>query len=423
MASTNLGLPQIYITFASKASTSIARSTRGIGSLILNDSHVTDENGVKYCLVEDNTDIPGGIDESNADLIQKALLGTPNKLHIYFIPPATHEEEQEQEKVVESEVDGETVTDTVVETITVTVNATVTQADALKKCADVRFNYIAHPTGNSQDQQNLAAWVQSQRINRHKTVKAVVSHYDADNYGVINFTTDKIRVNNPAYRDALALADGDETAVDANIPQYITYSAAQYTARIVGVLAGLGLDRSATYYALTEIVDVGEYDDIDEHINKGELCLFDEKDGNGVKIARGCNSLHSFTSTVGFDFRHIKIVETIDLIKDDIRDTFRNSYIGKIPNTYDNKMLLIAAINAYFNSLQGNVLDRASTSSNYVEIDYDKNLEYAKFKGEDTAEMTEQAVLEYNTGTNVYLRGKITPVNAMEDLTLAFELD
>ena len=137
----------------------------------------------------------------------------------------------------------------------------------------------------------------------------------------------------------------------------------------------------------------------------------------------GCNSLHSFTSAVGFDFRFIKIIETIDLIKDDIRDTFRNSYVGKIPNSYDNKMLLIAAINAYFNSLQGNVLDRASTSSNYVEIDYDKNLEYAKFKGEDTAEMTEQAVLEYNTGTNVYLRGKITPVNAMEDLTLAFELN
>ena len=421
MASNTLGLPQIYITFESKSSTAISRSARGVGSLIFNDSHVTDEDGVKYYLIEDSTDIPAGIDEINTDLIQKALLGTPNRLHTYFIPPATHEEEQEQEKVVETEVDGETVTDTVIETVTVTVNATVTQADALKKCADVRFNYIAHPTGNSQDQQNLAAWVQSQRTNRHKTFKAVVAHYDADNYGVINFTTDQIRVNNPVYRDALALADGDETAV-TDIPKYITYTPNQYTARIVGILAGLGLDRSATYYELSEVVDVAEYDDIDTHINQGELCLFDEKDGNGVKIARGCNSLHTFTSTVGFDFRHIKIVESIDLIKDDIRDTFRNDYVGKVPNNYDNKMLLIAAINSYLNSLQGNVLDRTSTDTNYVEIDYDANLKYIKARGVSTADMTEQEVLEYNTGTNVYLRGKLTPVNAMEDLTLAFAL-
>ena len=393
MASNTLGLPQIYITFESKAATSIARSARGIGSLIFNDSHVTDEDGVKYALIEDSTDIPSGIDEINTDLIQKALLGTPNRLHVYFIPPATHEEEREQEKVVETEVDGETITDTEIETVTVTVNATVTQADVLKKCEDVKFNYIAHPTGKTTDQQNLAAWVKSQRTNRHKTFKAVVAHYDADDYGVINFTTNKIRVNNPAYIDALALVDGDETAV-ADIPKYVTYTPNQYTARIVGILAGLGLDRSATYYELSEVVDVAEYDDIDTHINQGELCLFDEKDGNGVKIARGCNSLHTFTPTVGFDFRFIKIVEAIDLIKDDIRDTFRNDYVGKVQNTYDNKMLLIAAINSYLNSLQGNVLDRTSANTNYVEIDYDANLNYIKSRGVDTADMAEQSILE-----------------------------
>ncbi len=441
MASTKLGLPQITITFASQASTSIARSARGVGSLIFNDSNVTDEDGVKYCLVEDSTDIPDGIDDSNVDLIQKALLGTPNKLHVYFIPLATQEEEQEQERVVENEVESDvvvtnadtgetetvtstvTVTDTVIETVTVTVNATVTQADALKKCADVRFNYIAHPTGTTQDQQNLATWTQTQRGKRDKTVKCVVSHYDGDSYGVVNFTTDKIRINNPVYRDALALVDGDATAVDPDIPQYITYTSTQYTSRIVGILAGLGLDRSATYYSLPEVVDVAEYDDISEHIDKGELCLFDEKDGNGVKIARGCNSLHTFTSAIGYDFRFIKVIETIDLIKDDIRDTFRSQYVGKISNTYDNKMLLIAAINSYLTSLQGNVLDRTSTDTNYVEIDYNKNYEYAKQKGADVSSMTDQAILEYVTGTDVFLRGYIRPVNAMEDLTLAFVLN
>ena len=36
--------------------------------------------------------------------------------------------------------------------------------------------------------------------------------------------------------------------------------------------------------------------------------------------------------------------------------------------------------------------------------------------------MTVQQIREYNTGTNVYLTGRITPVNAMEDLTIDFTM-
>lgn len=478
----SLGLPEILITFSSQATTAIARSARGVVSLILNDENVTDDDGVKYSLIEDSSDIPSsGISENSKDAIRKVLEGTPYKVHAYFIPPASHEEEQEVEKVVTQTVDSEvvvtrtidsdvtvtrdvdsdvvvtdpntgetstqtisvtvtdtevqqvtitdteiqqvTITDTVVETVTVTVNATVTLADALKKCANVKFNYICIPTGSAQDQQDLALWVANQRANKHKTYKAVVANYAANNYGVINFTTGKIKVVNPAYTAALAEADGDESEVDILIPKYLTYTAAQYTARIAGILAGLSLDRSATYYVLSEVVEVEEYDDIDDHINKGELCLIDEKDDNGVKIARACNSLTTFSSTVGEDFRFIKIIECIDLIKEDIRETFRNDYVGKVSNSYSNKMLFVSAIHSYFNGLEGNVLDKTSSNSNYVEIDYSKNANFAKSRGADITSMSRQKVLEYNTGTHVFLAGRITPVNAMEDLTLAFTLD
>ena len=419
-SSRSLGLPQILITFTSQAATAIARSARGIGAMILNDSSVTDT--VKNFSIVDSTDIPSGIDDFNVDLIKKALLGTPSKVHVYLIPPATHEEEQTQTKVVETTVDGETVTDTAVETVTVTVNATITQSDALKKLADVRFNYICHPTGTNQDQQDLASWIKSQRKNRDRTCKAVVANHDADSYGVINFTTGGIKVDNAAYLDALAEVEGDTAQVDSSIPQYITYTATQYTARIMGILAGISLDRSATYYELPEVVECDSYEDIDGNINNGELCLFDEKDDNGVKIARGCNSLHTFTADVGQDFRFIKIVEGIDLIKDDIRDTFRNEYVGKVVNDYDNKVLFIAAISSYFNGIKGNVLDKSATASNYVEIDYDANYDYAKMHGADVTDMTKQQILEYNTGTQVFLRGKVTLANCMEDLKLNFTL-
>lgn len=468
----SLGLPKISITFTSQASTLIDRSSRGACAMILNDENISDADGVTYKLIEDSTDIPSsGITDSTADLIKKALAGTPSKIHCYFIPLAEHEEEQvsyvesevESDVVVEHTVDSDvvitrdidsdvvitnpdtgetetqsisvTITDTEVQSVTYTdtetiqvtvtnpvtetviVPAQVTLTDALKKLANVRFNYICHPTGKAQDQRDLADWVKSQRVNKDRTVKAVVAHYAANDCGVINFTTDNIKLLNDAYTAALALVDGDESAVD--VPKYITYTATQYTARIAGILAGLSLDRSATYYTLSEVVSVDEYEDIESNIDSGELCLFDELDGNGVKIARGCNSLTTFTSNVGQDFRFIKIVETLDIIKDDIRDTFRNNYVGKVKNSYDNKILLISAINTYLRNLQATVLD----GDNYVEIDYNKNLDYAKNRGEDVSSLSRQTILSYNTGTYVYLRGKITPANAMEDLELEFTLN
>ena len=223
---------------------------------------------------------------------------------------------------------------------------------------------------------------------------------------------------NPEYTDQLKEADDDESKV--TVPQYLKYTATQYTARIGGILAGLSLDRSATYYELAEVVDCDSYEDIDSCINNGELCLFDEQDGNGVKIARACNSLHTFTTDVGQDFRFIKIIEAIDLIQDDIRDTFKEEYVGKVINDYNHKMLFVSAIGVYFRGLKGNVLDASDTAQNWVDIDEPAQKDYAILHGEKVEDMTVQQIREYNTGTNVYLAGRITPVNAMEDLKIEF---
>lgn len=187
-------------------------------------------------------------------------------------------------------------------------------------------------------------------------------------------------------------------------------------------MAGLSLDRSATYYQLTEVVSVETYEDIDTLIDKGQLLLIDEGEGDGVKIARACNSLTTFTTDVGQDFRFIKIIECIDMIQDDIRDTFKSDYVGKVINDYNHKMLFIAAVGIYFNGLKGNVLDNSPTATNEVEIDYQAQKDYAALKGEDVDSMTEQQILEYNTGTNVLLTGRITPANAMEDLAINFNM-
>lgn len=426
-----LGLPQVIINFTSQAATAITRSSRGVVALIMNDGNVSDDDGVIKYTITDTTDIPTDISDSNVDLIKKCLLGTPLKVYALMIPPATHNEEREvsQEVEVQSDVvvtDSVTgATDTVTSTVTVTqtttqtvvVNATVTQATALKSIANARVNYICHPTGTAQDQQDLATWVKLQRNNRRRTCKAVVANHAADSQGVINFTTKGIKLVNPAYADALELADGDEV----DVPQYLTYTTTQYTARIAGILAGVSLDRSVTYYELPEVVSVDEYNDIDASIDNGELCLFDEQDDNGVKIARGVNSLVTFTSETGSDFRFIKNIEGIDLIQTDIAENFKNNYLGKVLNSYDNKQLFISAVHTYFSGLAGTVLD--PNADNHLEIDAAANLDYAKSQGADVDNLTEAQILQYPTGVNVFLTGSVKLLNTMEDLKLTISLD
>lgn len=388
------GLPQVIIDFRTKSTTAIARSARGIGVMILNNEST---NVSKFYKISDSTDIPDeGLMAKNVDLIKKALLGIPLRILVYTLPMAD---------VVPG--GGESL---------------LNQADLLKKLHNIKWNYICHPTGTAQDQEDLAVWVKKERNVKRKTFKAVVANFDADDKGVINFTTDNIRCVNPAYTDALQAVGGDRKKVSSSIAEYLTYTSTEYTARIMGILAGLALDRSATYYELNEVYDCEVYEDIDDCISKGQLCLIDEMDGNGVKIARACNSLHTFTTDVGQDFRYIKIIEAVDMITDDIRDTFKNSYVGKVINDYNHKMLFIAAILVYFRNLKGNVLDDSPTAINMVDIDEAAQKDYAILHGDDVTKMTVQQIREYNTGTQVLLAGRITPVNAMEDLRITFTM-
>lgn len=402
------GLPKVQITFKTKSTTAISRSARGIVVMILKNET---SDIMKRYKISDVTDIPTttpevGLTTKNIDLVKKCLLGTPLRVLVYTIPNDDVED------------------------------ATINQNSVLKEIANIKWNYICAPTSTEQEQEDLVSWVKSQRNNKKKTFKAVCAHQEADDKGIINFCTEQIKVANPNYKaddgNSEEIGYVDEAYTDISVvaeddvsekePEYITYSAIEYTARIAGILAGLSLDRSATYYQLTEVESVETYEDIDSLIDKGQLLLIDEGEGDGVKIARACNSLTTFTTDVGQDFRFIKIVECVDMITDDIRDTFKSDYVGKVINDYNHKMLFISAIMVYFSGLKGNVLDNSPTAQNTVDIDEEQQKNYAILKGEDVAEMTVQQIREYNTGTNVYLTGRITPVNAMEDLTIDFTM-
>nr|DAJ80213.1 MAG TPA: tail protein [Caudoviricetes sp.] len=368
------GLPQVLIDFKTKGITAIKRSARGVVVLILKCESTDTSNKYK---ISDVSEIPEGVfDEASTDLIKKCLDGTPLRILVYTLPKASVQAPKN------------------------------TQATLLKQLKHIRYNYIAAPTGTTQDQQDLASYIKAERNNSRKTVKAVVGSVAADFDGVINFCTEDIKV-----------ATGKNAAGKTT---YKTYTPIEYTARIAGILAGLALDRSATYYKLTEVESVKVYEDLNDRIDHGELHLFDEEDGEGVKIARACNSLQTFTTDKGEEFRKIKIVEGVDMVTDDIRDTFKKYYIGKYINDYDHKMLFVAAIMVYFGQLAGNVLD--SRAGNTVDIDFQFQKDYAIIKGEDVSQMTNMQIREYNTGSQIGLSGNVKFVDAMEDLKITFTM-
>lgn len=368
------GMPQIIINFRTKGTTAIKRSARGIVAMIL---HNETKDEIHNYTIRDVSDIPDtGLTDENVDLIKKCLLGTPLRILVYTLP--------------NTNVDG----------------ATKNQTNVLKMLTNIKWNWLCAPTATTQEQNDLASWIKTQRSNKHKTFKAVLSDQAADHEGIVNFCTNDIKVRT-------------DTDSFGN-PVYTTYTALQYTARIAGILAGLALDRSATYFKLTEVESVEVYEDIDTLIDKGELLLIDEQDGDGVKIARACNSLTTFTTDKGEEFRKIKIIEGIDMVTDDIRDTFKKYYVGKVINDYNHKMLFISAILVYFSEIKGNVLDADAT--NTVDIDTAWQSNYAKLHGDDPTTMSVMEIRQYNTGDTLALVGDIRLVDAMENLKIDFTL-
>lgn len=261
------------------------------------------------------------------------------------------------------------------------------EADTFAALDTLGFDYLAAPTLT---QSKVISYIKAQRA-AGRGIKAVVANADApDDEGIINLCAEDI-----------VLSDGAVTADN-------------YTARIAGLLAATPLTRSATYAKLSEVVSCGSQSDPDAAIDAGKLILV-ALDG-GYCLGRAVNSLTTLTGAHGAAFQKIKIVDGVDLIRADITRTFRTSYIGTVLNDYDNKLLLVTAINAYFKALAGDVLDK--TAENVCRVSLSGQRGWLESRGIDTGEMSETEILRANTGSEVFLEASLTFCDAMEDLTL-----
>lgn len=354
-----LGLPNFSMVFSGKAVSAIERSARGVVACILKDDTEGGREATIYKRV-DEIDFENW-SEKNYSYLKLVFAGAPSGVIVIRQAPG---------------VEG--------------------YGAALRKLKDMKWNYICIPELETAEVATVAAWIKQCRGDEKKTYKAVLPHCRGDHEGIINFTTE----------DITSAITGQK------------HSAAEYCARIAGVLAGLSLARGSTYFVLDDVSEAAVPDDPDDRINNGELVLI--FDGRKYKIGRGINSLVTFTSEKTEDVRFIKIVEGMDLYMDDIRETYEENYVGRIINDYDGKQMLVSAIGAYHKGLLGNVLDRSY--DNAVAVDVEAQRTYLEGKGIDTSGMDDITIAKANTGTRIFLKSNVKFVNAMEDLTMGVNM-
>ena len=75
---------------------------------------------------------------------------------------------------------------------------------------------------------------------------------------------------------------------------------------------------------------------------------------------------------------------------------------------------MITAISGYLKKLERNGWLESDTSS--VELDLAAQKNYLESIGIDTSGMSEQDIKKANTGSNVYIMGKVSILDAIEDV-------
>lgn len=375
-----LGMPSLVIAFKEAAATLIARGERGIVYLILHGDKAP-------YTVRSITDIPEDETDENKTFLQDALKGyqnAPHKIEVY-------------------EVKGTTSTDESAKT-------TYDYTDALKYGQTLKFQWLAAPYCDTDKQTDIiATWIKGERTNDHM-VKAILPGTAKPDYEGIVWWHRKL------YKDNVE--DGITTRVE--------YSGEKTTPRIAGLIAGTDMTIAATYAPLNDFSDCERLnkDEQNEAIGNGELIPF--WDGDEVKLSRAVTSLVTTTQDKGESFRKIKLVEDMDMIKDDLTKTIQDSYIGKYANSYDNKVLLMQAIKSYYDGLR---IDGIIQSGS-VEINLEKQRNYLEGLGKDvvvnnlTGETkkpkacSDEEIKRANTGSHVFLHCVVSLLDVMEDIDI-----
>ena len=232
---------------------------------------------------------------------------------------------------------------------------------------------------------------------------------------VVNYKADAILANNVGNYEGIYNYTASGIKVDG-----VSIPTDEHVARIAGLIEGTPLTQSITFAPLLEVDEVETLtkEQADARVDAGELILV--RESGKIRIARGVTSLTTLVDGKSDIFQKIKLRKITNLIHNDLRKVMVEKYIGKIPNTYDNKCFLITEIIEYLNDLaKEQLIEKAIT----VGIDIEAQKTWLKANTNlDVNNMSELEIKEANTKDNVFLAISIKLLDAMEDIDIKIAL-
>lgn len=378
-----IGLPNVQVIFKGLANTAVVRSSRGIACLILKDNtglEVLASKTKKEKSIEEDIKVMSVIEQ---DKIVKEYKG--------FTEVESADYTTENYKIIED------VFLTDIAKLFVIKIPNDKSFEDIKPLINREINWIAYIGETQEEQKKLADFVKLENKTRTKRLKAICYNLQeaaADDMHIVNFVNESV-----------TKADGTSL---------VGY---KYLGRLLGVLAGCGMDMSVTYTILSDlkgVKEIGDTEAINEAIGKGKFVLINDDDD--VRIARGVNSLQTNDKEHTEDMKYITIVEAMDLMYEDIVNTFKKVYLGQFKNSYDNQVLFMSAINSYFRDLaKEEILDPNYNNTTFVDVEKQREIWISNGKVE--AQNWSDIEVKNNTfRTNVYLQSNVKFLNAMEDL-------
>lgn len=385
MAKLNGGLPDFGLIFREKAAVAVSGSVRGVLGVLIPDDTIDKMKTVCLSTLDIKSE---EWTESNFKLL-KALcfLGNPFKVILYRTK-ADLSNLQEVLKVVEKDEPNY---------FTVPVIPVVGKAKSagtLKSDIESWINNIRNEEGIKLGQET-------------STIKLVTSCDVAPNKPYIIDYSNK-------QTHHIVFGEGLEDRV---------FTAQEYSLCIGSLCAGVPLNASITNMKQPWLKSFkSTVENEDAEIAAGKVLT--GFDGEKYTILRGVTSFTEATDDKNVSFTKIRKMEIMDINQKDIRNTFKDSYRGKYQNIYENKRLLLGAINSYLSVFKKNGQLNPSYDNKMV-IDLEAHrkflLEKGVYKGksiteEDIKKMSDYELARIDTDDKVFaFIPEYKPTDVMED--------
>ena len=251
----------------------------------------------------------------------------------------------------------------------------------------VRVNgYMAVPQiTTTEDKKKVADFIKTQRNDENYPLKGVLCNYPADNEGITNFT-------------------GDNLGIDGYTPD-------EYCLDIACMKCTLGANENLTNHIAKKVksCDVKNYPDAS--VANGELFLIN----NGIDIvfSNDVNSLTTIPTGQNEYLTHARVVDVLDMVKEDINAICNKTITGKMGNSYSNRRTLVANLCKYLKSLKGYL---SNDDLSYAELDLEATKEYLDSISFDYSEMDDETILKQKIGTNVFIKITVYVMDIMEHI-------